>query len=342
MCQSYRVAGLTLHFIDGDRTSDVPATADGAALILTAAALESATGWRLKPYGLCRGDVCVPASLDAELIDLHTVARVLRRPLAMEASAEVAAVVLGEPARTTVAVDEYAPAITLPDVDGAPVVVTGSGRKTAVVAWSTWCGCRYELPAWRQIAQELAAAGLDLVTVAIDEDPEAVRPWAEGAGIPVAVDAEHRLSDVFGIVNVPSTVWLDEDGRVVKPPTIAPGDDQFREFTELDSGRHHDALRRWVRAGELPKVAPSREPDESLRAARAERRLGAWLHRAGFPAAAERHLQAAVDLAPLDFTIRRASMPLRGQDPFGTEFFELWEEWNAAGRPGYLVTGEGT
>jgi hypothetical protein len=53
---------------------------------------------------------------------------------------------------------------------------------------------------------------------------------------------------------------------------------------------------------------------------------------------AERHFEAAVALAPLDFSIRRSSMRRRGQDPFGAEFSELWEQWSAAGRPGYRTT----
>ena len=76
-------------------------------------------------------------------------------------------------------------------------------------------------------------------------------------------------------------------------------------------------------------------PGEELQLARAERRLGAWLHRAGRPDAARAHLERATELAPLDFTVRRGSMPLKGEDPFGQVFFDFWEEWDAAGRPGY-------
>ena len=322
---------MAITVLDGDRETTVP----GAGLVLDAEALLAATGWELKDVGLCRGDVCVPVRLTPP-VSLVDVASALHRPLAVADLDGGAVAVLGEAGGQVARTGDVAPPLTLRDVDGNDVPVTRTGRKTAVVAWSTWCGCRYELPAWKQLADELAGDGLQIITVAVDEDVSAVRPWLQ-PGLPAAVDPEHRVSDVFGIVNVPSTVWLDEQGRVVKPPTIAPGDDQFLEWTQVAADQHHDALRAWARGGPAPALADPAD-DEDLRRARAERRLAAWLHRSGHPELAEEHFQAAIHLAPLDFSIRRASMPLRGQDPFGAEFFELWEQWTEAGRPGYQPT----
>ena len=154
---------MTLTVLDGDRSTTVES--DG--LLLASEALKEATGWELKPQGLCRGDVCVPGSL-TDPVSLPQVAAALGRPLAVEVDHAVA--VLGEARGQTVQVGSLAPALTLPDVDGNEVQVTRTGAKTAVVAWSTWCGCRYELPAWKLLADELKADGLTIITVALDED----------------------------------------------------------------------------------------------------------------------------------------------------------------------------
>ncbi len=324
----------TLLLFDGDSAVEVPVTLD---LALDHAAVLAATGFEVKPYGLCRGDVCYPGSFGAD-VSLDDLAAALHRPVAVERGPDPAVAVLGAPGGVALRAGDLAPAVELPDVDGNPVQLARSGRKTAVVTWSTWCGCRYELPSWLELADELRPLGLDLVTVALDDDVDAVRKWtARVPGLPVAIDADHRVSDIFGIVNVPSTVWLDETGRVVKPPTIAPGDDRFKEFTEVEAAAHHEALRAWVAGGEPPPPPPLDDSDD-LRAARAERRLAAFLHRTGRPEAAEQHFQRAVELAPLDFSIRRASMSSRGQDPFGADFAELWQAWTEAGRPGYTPT----
>ena len=52
-------------------------------------------------------------------------------------------------------------------------------------------------------------------------------------------------------------------------------------------------------------------------------------------------IERAGELAPHDWTIRRASIPLRGGDPFGDEFFELVAEHRAAGAPYHGVRHPG-
>ena len=68
---------------------------------------------------------------------------------------------------------------------------------------------------------------------------------------------------------------------------------------------------------------------------RAEEAFVGCLLRAGHDDLGDAHLERALALAPDDWTIHRGSLPVRGKDPFGQDFFDFYERWQAAGRPGY-------
>jgi hypothetical protein len=192
------------------------------------------------------------------------------------------------------------------------------------------------LPGWQALHTELAPYGLTIVTVALDE-ADAAREWIDAAAPthPTLVDPDHVVADRLGLYNVPSTVWIDEGDDVVRPPVIAPVDDLFRDFSGIDSAVHHDQLRAWVRDGVRPPARDYTGPTADEQLARAERRLGAHLHRHGHADLAVPHFARAAELAPMDWTIRRGTMPLQGDDPFGQKFFDFMGEWAAAGSPGY-------
>ena len=112
--------------------------------MLTREALETATGWELRPEGFCRGDVCVPRRdgdglVVDDKIDLAAFAALLHRPLAYDADASIA-VLADAPDDHAAAFDtRTAPAWTLPDLDGNAVSSAAfTGRKKLLVAWASW------------------------------------------------------------------------------------------------------------------------------------------------------------------------------------------------------------
>jgi hypothetical protein len=174
------------------------------------------------------------------------------------------------------------------------------------------------------------------VAVALDESAEAIAPFAEGITIPVLIDRDHLLSELLAISNVPTVIWVDEHDRIVRPNAAEFGTDTFSEITGIKSQDHMDLVRAWVRDGTVPELpADFTVPDLDLDEIRARLHYRAAVHlrRNDDAASAERHFQAAVGLAPLDFTISRAAMPLRGKDPFGEEFMGMLQEWVEQGAP---------
>ncbi len=165
-----------------------------------------------------------------------------------------------------------------------------------------------------------------------------MREFAEGISYPVLIDREHVLSELYAVSNVPTVLWIDEHERIARPNGVAFGVDMFVELTGIPAEPHKQAVRDWVTRGvvDLPAEELAGAVDDlsdAEVAARLEFRIAAHLRRRGDDAGAATHFARAAELAPYDFSVRRAAMPLQGEDPFGEKFFALYEEWQAAGSP---------
>jgi hypothetical protein len=185
------------------------------------------------------------------------------------------------------------------------------------------------------------------MTVALDTGgPAAAVPWIDRAGTshPALIDAAHLLDELLGIVNVPTGVWIDEQGMIVRPPEPAfpwrpralPDDvlaqlpaitvEQLQEAgrMRIDPEGYVAALRDWVARGSRSRYALDtdevlarsrpRPPEESRAAACFE--LGQHLHRTGHPEDAVRWFREAHRLAPDNWTYKRQAWtfadPLQG------------------------------
>ncbi len=136
------------------------------------------------------------------------------------------------------------------------------------------------------------------------------------------------MPDLYGMINVPTVLWIDEEGRIARPNDASFASNRFKLLTGIDSRRHLVRLRAWVR-GEAPAMTPSEVrthqqlPTAADQEARAEFTLAWWLSRQGHAADAEPHYERAGQLAPHDITIRRGTMRTRGLNPMGAAFFKL-------------------
>jgi hypothetical protein len=195
---------------------------------------------------------------------------------------------------------------------------------------------------WQGVYEELRDRGFAVITVALDKSADDARPWIEAARPthPSLVDTGHVLAELYNVVNVPTILWIDERGRIVRPNDVAFGGNTFRHITGLDASIHLDALRAWV-SGERPALtaddvrSQQSLPSSADQQARAEFGLGRWLHERGRVEAAARHFERGGQLAPHDFTIRRGTMPMRGIDPMGPQFRAMLGEWTGGGQPYY-------
>ena len=122
------------------------ARASGEDLWLNASDLSAATGWSLKPEGLCRGDLCLPVPpgrsseyLDGESLNAAAFWRRMQHPVVHNAAGDLW--VLGTKAaeRSNALQSLEAPEFSLPDLTGAVFSLAQQrGKKVLLATWASW------------------------------------------------------------------------------------------------------------------------------------------------------------------------------------------------------------
>ena len=342
---------------------DANASEDSRGLWVTPSDLQAATGWLLKPEGLCRGETCIPlpaggAWTDAQgRVNLSAFALHEGRPLVRDAGRGIWAF---GPAAHVGPQSVLAPDFTFPDIDGKQHSLSDyRGRKVFLYTWGSYCGCSFDPPVWETIYSELKDKNFEMISVALDTAGSAavqdrIRPQAldqlpaeiqrlrgwsddrwsakQAPSHPCLIDEQHELSSSYGMSNVPMAVWIDEQGRMVRPPEPAGVSDHFRSMdpetfkipdNHADAlvenrDRYVDALKDWVAKGDASSYALS--PEEVVRRLHPRRpeelkaalhvRIGHHLFESGDIAGAKQHVQSASELCPEKWNYRRQAMVL--------------------------------
>jgi tetratricopeptide (TPR) repeat protein len=206
---------------------------------------------------------------------------------------------------------------------------------------------------WQELRTETHPLGLEIVSVGLDAaGADACRPFIERAAPehPSLIDRHHVMAEAFGVVNIPNSVWIDENGMIVRPAEAAPpprrehrpplaGDVPGRlgeimaEAAKIrtDPDRYHQALQDWIIRGSDsefaldPDTVVARSRPRTADAARgaAHFELATHLESIGRHDRAIEHFRQAHRLVPDNFGYKRQAWSLEpGPDGASGRFWQ--------------------
>ena len=177
---------------------------------------------------------------------------------------------------------------------------------------------------------------------------KAAGPWITAAKpeYTALVDEMQIVTQKYGMVNVPTGVWIDEQGRIVRPNEVAFIDDRFKSFTNMESAPYIDAIRDWAANGgrsvyvlsEAESRArlkpPSDDRSNDRLKADAEFALAEYLYKQGKGIDAIPHFKEAQRLDPDNWNYKRQAWALSDAErDYGTNFGKEVKKLN--GKPYY-------
>ena len=143
------------------------------------------------------------------------------------------------------------------------------------------------------------------------------------------IDDKHLVTKLYNMVNVPTGVWINEKGRIVRPNEVAFVDDRFDKFTGMDASIYVNALKDWAAKGDKSQFVMNEEQlherlaanDPKIARSAAEFGLGEQLYKAGHLNEAIPHFKEAQRLNPKSWNYKRQAWALSdAKRDYGTTF----------------------
>jgi thiol-disulfide isomerase/thioredoxin len=93
------------------------------------------------------------------------------------------------------------------------------GQVVMINFWATWCKpCRDEMPLLEDIYKKYKPMGFTLVGVNVEPDAKDAEAWlgklSKPVTFPVAFDTDSKVSKMYKVAVMPSTVFVDRKGNI--------------------------------------------------------------------------------------------------------------------------------
>lgn len=124
------------------------------------------------------------------------------------------------PVTTAPYVGNLAPDFTLATLDGQDVTLSdfraGDGQPVVLNFWATWCPpCRVEMPYFDRVSAKYDGR-VGILGINQAESAETILDYATNNGLtyPLLVDRDMKINNLYGVLNLPTTVFIDQNGVV--------------------------------------------------------------------------------------------------------------------------------
>lgn len=182
---------------------------------------------------------------------------------------------------------------------------------------------------WQSVYQELKHHNFEIIAAAQDVGgKQAADIYYADAKVTykAIIDSSHTISSLYNFVNVPSAVWIDETGKIVRinEGTFA------KDYKLYGTDDYVPALKDWVINGTQSKyVWSERQVATKIKSRSADQekaepafKLGSYFHGQGNPEKAAHYWQMAQELSPNNINYFRQELSFTEEGSGGFSFLK--------------------